>query len=168
MTKARVNNFWVSGFTADTPVIMANGKIKPISKVQEGEWVASFDPVTKERIPGQVINTWSEVMNDILEIKYDDKSMLVAASQLFYTTAGEFKTAPNAENVMAMDGLTKQVESKRYKGGKVKLYDITVKDSHAFYANGLMVHNKGRKSPPPAPRPRPPQPPPVSAAPPYP
>lgn len=153
MTKARVNNFWVSGFTADTPVVMANGKIKPISKVQEGEWVASFDPVTKERIPGQVINTWSEVMNDMLEVTVDEKSMVVAASQLFYTPSGEFKTAPHAETVMTMDGLTKSIEAKRYKGGKVKLYDITVSNSHAFYANGLMVHNKGQKAPPPPPPP---------------
>jgi len=153
MTKARVNNFWVSGFTADTPVVMANGKIKPISKVQEGEWVASFDPVTKERIPGQVINTWSEVMNDMLEVTVDDKSMVVASSQLFYTPSGEFKTAPHAETVMTMDGLTKSIEAKRYKGGKVKLYDITVSNSHAFYANGLMVHNKGQKAPPPPPPP---------------
>lgn len=153
MTKARVNNFWVSGFTADTPVVMANGKVKPISKVQEGEWVASFDPVTKERIPGQVTNTWSEVMNDMLEVTVDDKSMVVAASQLFYTPSGEFKTAPHAETVMTMDGLTRTIESKRYTGGKVKLYDITVGESHAFYANGLMVHNKGKKSPPPPSRP---------------
>lgn len=156
MTKARVNNFWVSGFTADTPVVMANGKIKPISKVQEGEWVASFDPMTKERIPGQVINTWSEVMNDMLEVTVDDKSMVVASSQLFYTPEGEFKTAPDAGTVMTMDGLTKSIQAKRFGGGKVKLYDITVKDSHAFYANGLMVHNKGKKSsPPPAPPPDP-------------
>jgi hypothetical protein len=141
MTKARVNQWWVSGFTADTPVLMADGKTKSISKVQEGEWVASFDPETAQLMSGLVTGKWSEVMNDILEIEVDDQKMTVASSQRFYTASGEFKTAPDAELVLTQNG-PKPIKAKK-QSGKVKLYDITVKDSHAFFANGLMVHNKG-------------------------
>lgn len=141
MTTARVNQWWVSGFTADTPVLMADGKTKAISKVQEGEWVASFDPATAQLMSGLVTGKWSEVMNDILEIEVDNQKMTVASSQRFYTASGEFKTAPDAELVLTQNG-AKPIKAKK-QAGKVKLYDITVKDSHAFFANGLMVHNKG-------------------------
>ena len=88
MTQAKVNQLWISGFTADTAVMMANGKQKPISKIQEGEWVASFDPISRKMEPGLVTGTWAEVMNDVLEINVDNKSMLVASSQRFFTPAG--------------------------------------------------------------------------------
>ena len=80
---ARVNALWISGFTADTPVLMTDGKVKPISKIKEGEWVMSFDPKTRERIPGRVIDTYASVMSDILEVTVEGKSMLVAEQQRF-------------------------------------------------------------------------------------
>ncbi len=156
MTQAKVNQLWVSGFTAETAVMMANGKQKPISKIQEGEWVASFDPISRKMEPGLVTGTWAEVMNDVLEINVDNKSMLVASSQRFFTPAGEFKSAPDTDTVLTQDGTPTHISAKKYRGGKVKLYDITVKDSHAFFAEGLMVHNKGggkKAAPPPPPQP---------------
>lgn len=143
---AKVNEFWVSGFTADTLVLMADGNTKPISEVMEGEWVASFDSATREMKPGRVSNTWSEVMKDVLEVKTADKSMIVAASQLFYTPSGKFKSAPDAEAVMFVDGTSSKIASKRIPG-KVKLYDLTIAESHSFIANDLMVHNKGSAQP---------------------
>lgn len=139
---ARVNTLWVAGFTADTPVLMVDGKTKPISKIKEGEWVASFDPKTKALRPGKVIGTLSEVMNEILEVTIDDKSMIVASSQRFFTPKGEWKTAPDAEAVLGIDGKAKSISAKKVKG-LAKIYDITVRDDHAFFADGIMVHNGG-------------------------
>ena len=153
---ARVNALWISGFTADTPVLMTDGKVKPISKIKEGEWVMSFDPKTRERIPGRVIDTYASVMSDILEVTVEGKSMLVAEQQRFYTPAGEFKIASDAEAILARDGKVKQFTTKKH-AGKVKIYDITVQDSHSFFADGLMVHNGGgggggsKPAPPPDP-----------------
>lgn len=139
---ARVNTLWVAGFTADTPVLMVDGKTKPISKIKEGEWVASFDPKTKALRPGKVIGTLSEVMNEILEVTIDDKSMIVASSQRFFTPKGEWKTAPDAEAVLGIDGKAKSISAKKAKG-IAKIYDITVRGDHAFFADGIMVHNGG-------------------------
>ena len=139
---ARVNTLWVAGFTADTPVLMVDGKTKPISKVKEGEWVASFDPKTKALRPGKVTGTLSEVMNEILEVTIDDKSMIVASSQRFFTPNGEWKTAPDAEAVLGLDGKAKKISAKKVKG-LAKIYDITVRGDHAFFADGIMVHNGG-------------------------
>ena len=139
---ARVNTLWVAGFTADTPVLMVDGNTKPISKVKEGEWVASFDPKTKALRPGKVTGTLSEVMNEILEVTIDDKSMIVASSQRFFTPNGEWKTAPDAEAVLGLDGKAKKISAKKVKG-LAKIYDITVRGDHAFFADGIMVHNGG-------------------------
>lgn len=154
MSKARVNQWWVSGFTADTPVLMADGKRKPISKIREGEYVASFDPETRKVEPGLVTKTWSEVMSDILEIDLDGEKMTVASEQRFFTPSGEFKTAPEAAEILAEDGSVKKFTAKK-SNGKAKLFDITVDDKHAFFANGLMVHNKGKSRPAPPPPPDP-------------
>ena len=139
---ARVNTLWVAGFTADTPVLMLDGKTKPISKVKEGEWVTSFDPKTKALRPGKVTGTLSEVMNEILEVTIEDKSMIVASSQRFFTPNGEWKTAPDAEAVLGIDGQAKKISAKKVKG-LAKIYDITVRGDHAFFADGIMVHNGG-------------------------
>jgi hypothetical protein len=152
---ARVNTLWVAGFTADTPVLMVDGKTKPISKIKEGDWVASFDPKTKALRPGKVTGTLSEVMNEILEVTIDDKSMIVASSQRFFTPKGEWKTAPDAEAVLGIDGKSKTISAKKAKG-MAKIYDITVRGDHAFFADGIMVHNGGgggssKPKPPPDP-----------------
>lgn len=158
MSTARVNEEWVSGFTADTPVLMSNGKVKPISEISEGEQVVSFDPKTGAYTNAKVTNTWSDMFSDVLELSVGSKKIIVAASQLFYTPDKEFKTAPDAMQVMTDDGFASDFTVRKFKGGKVKLYDITVDKTHAFIANGIMVHNKGsnkKKSKPPAPPPDP-------------
>jgi len=158
MSKARVNEEWVSGFTAETPVLMANGKVKPISKITEGEEIASFDPVTGKYTKSRVLNTWSDIFQDVLEVDTGDKQMIVAASQLFYTPSKEFKSALDAKQIMTDDGFAKDITVRKYKGGKIKLFDITVDKTHAFIADGIMVHNKGggsgkKKKPAPPPDP---------------
>ena len=158
MSKARVNEDWVSGFTAETPVLMANGKVKPISKIKEGEEIASFDPATGKYTKSRVINTWSDIFQDVLELDMGDKQMIVAASQLFYTPNKEFKSALDAKQIMTDDGFAKDITVRKYKGGKIKLFDITVDKTHAFIADGIMVHNKGggngkKKKPAPPPDP---------------
>lgn len=143
MTKAKVNEYWVSGFTAETQVLMADGTSKPINKIKEGEYVTSFDPDTMEHKIGRVSNTWSEIMNDVIEVSYRDSSMIVASNQLFFTNNGEFKTAPDASAFRTLDGDELSFTVKKV-SGKVKMFDITVEDSHAFVANDIMVHNKGK------------------------
>ena len=139
---ARVNTLWVAGFTADTPVIMFDGKTKPISKIKEGEKVLSFDPKTRALQPCKVVGTLSGVINDLLEVTIDDKSYVVASNQRFLTPTGEWKTAPDAEAVLGIDGKTKKISAKKTKGN-AKIYDITVSETHAFFADGIMVHNGG-------------------------
>jgi hypothetical protein len=139
---ARVNTLWVAGFTADTPVMMYDGKTKPISKIKEGERVLSFDPKTRSLQPSKVVGTLSGVINDLLEVTIDDKSYVVASNQRFLTPSGEWKTAPDAEAVLGIDGETKKISAKKAKGN-AKIYDITVYETHAFFADGIMVHNGG-------------------------
>ena len=153
MTAARVNDLWISGFNADTPVLMADGKTKPISEIKEGEMVVSFDPVTKLPELGLVTGTFASTMNDLVSIKADGKSeMIVAGKQRFFTPAGEFKTAADAEAILDRNGHSKEFTAKKI-AGKAKIYDITVMPNHSFYADGLAVHNGGGGggSPPPPP-----------------
>ena len=157
MEQARVNDWWMSGFGADTPVLMVDGARKPISKIKEGDWVVSFDPITKEIVPGKVTNTWYQVTNDVLNVQVEGKQdLLVASKQRFFTANGEFKAAPDAESVLSEDGKARKISASKAKG-KTKIYDITVDRTHSFYADGLMVHNGGggggSRPPPPPPDP---------------
>jgi len=121
---------------------MVDGKQKPISKVKEGEWVVSFDHNTKTQRPGKVTGTMKEIISDILEVSIDGKIMIVASSQRFRTPKGEWKSAPDAEAVLGIDGEAKKISAKKAKG-MAMIYDITVRDDHSFFADGIMVHNGG-------------------------
>lgn len=141
MVMTRVNQDWVSGFTAETPILMADGTLKPISEIKPGDVIASFDPDSGEPTVSTVSEVFCDVYDDSLEVDIDGQTMIVANSQLFYTPDMEFKSAVEAEMVVTTDGV-KVIKFKRYKGGKVKFYDITVDETHSFIADGVLVHNK--------------------------
>lgn len=145
MSTTRVNQDWVSGFTGDTPILMANGTFKPISEIKPGDEVASFDSRTGDSTIATVSEVFCDIYDDSLEITVDDNTMIVAASQLFYTSDMEFKSAVEAGTIVTVDGI-KTLRFKRYKGGKVRFYDISVDDTDVFIADGLLVHNKKKGS----------------------
>jgi hypothetical protein len=140
-------NAQVVGFAEGTPILMADGTWKAIEKVKQGDWVMSFNPAVEnsELEPRKVVNTFSTIYKDCIEIHANDKVTVVAKDQLFFTPGAGWSAGYDTKQVMSFDGTRQDIAVRRVRGGKFKVYDITVDETHALIANDLRVHNGGSK-----------------------
>ena len=140
-----LHNAQVVGFAEGTPVLMADGKWKPIEQVKQGDWIMSFNPSAEnsELEPRKVVNTFSTLHRDCIEIHANGKVTIVAKDQLFFTPGADWRPGFETKQVMNFAGDRQDIQVRRVRGGKFKVYDITVDETHALVANDLRVHNGG-------------------------
>jgi hypothetical protein len=140
-----LHNAQVVGFAEGTPVLMADGKWKPIEEVKQGDWVMSFNPAIEnsELEPRKVVNTFSTLHRDCIEIHANGKVTIVAKDQLFFTPGANWSAGYDTKQVMNFAGDRQEIQVRRVRGGKFKVFDITVDETHALVANDLRVHNGG-------------------------
>jgi hypothetical protein len=124
---------------------MADGSWKAIEKVKQGDWVMSFNPATEnsELEPRKVVNTFSTLHRDCIEIHANGKVTIVAKDQLFFTPGANWSAGFDTKQVMNFAGDRQDIQVRRVRGGKFKVYDVTVDETHALVANDLRVHNGG-------------------------
>ena len=140
-----VQNAQIVGFAEGTPVLMADGKWKSIEQVKQGDWVMSFDPKIENGAlePRKVVNTFSAIYKDCIEIHTSDKVTVVAKDQLFFSPGADWLPGVDTKQIIDFAGNRQDVQVRRVRGGKFKVYDITVEETHALIANDLRVHNGG-------------------------
>lgn len=151
-----LHNAQVVGFAEGTNVLMADGKWKAIEQVREGDMVMSFgdDRDDSNLEPRKVVNTWSGIVRDCVEVHQKGKVTIVAKDQLFFTPGASWSQSFNTKQVLDYAGTPIAIQTRNVRGGKHKLYDITVDKTHAFIANDMRVHNGGggggskKKTPP--------------------
>lgn len=140
-----LHNAQVVGFAEGTPVLMADGSWKSIEAVKQGDWVMSFNPKAEnsELEPRKVVNTFSTLHRDCIEIHANGKVTVVAKDQLFFTPGANWSAGFDTKQVMNFAGERQDIQVRRVRGGKFKVYDVTVDETHALVANDLRVHNGG-------------------------
>lgn len=151
-----LNNSEMVGFAEGTPVLMASGEWKAIEKIKVGEMVMSFDPKgqSDDLVPRKVVNTLNDTFRDCIEVHAAGTVTVAAKNQLFFIPGAGWLPAYETKTVVGYDGAATPIQVRNVKGGKWKIYDITVDENHSLVANGLRVHNGGgkkRRSPPPQP-----------------
>ena len=131
------------GFAEGTTVLMANGSLKPIEKIQPGEWVMSFDTnsSSSDLEPREVIDTFKHIIRDVLEVQSGEDSMIVARGQLFLAPNADWQFAHETARITDTDGNPRDFTVTKVIGGKHKIYDIIVDRNHSLVANGFRVHN---------------------------
>lgn len=142
-----LQNSQVVGFAEGTPILMADGSWQPIEKVKQGDWVMSFDPKAEnsELEPRKVVNTFSTMYRDCIEVHANGKVTVVAKDQLFFTPGANWGPGHETKQVMDYAGVRQNIQVRRVRGGKFKIYDITVDETHSLIANDLRVHNRRSK-----------------------
>lgn len=145
-----LHNASIVGFAEGTHVLMADGKWKKIENIVEGDMVMSFDPVSddSELEPRKVVDTWSGIHRDCIEVHQKNKVTVVAKDQLFFTPGASWSQGFGAKEVVDYNGNPMPIQSRKVRGGKWKIYDITVDKTHAFIANDMRVHNRKKSKPP--------------------
>ena len=133
------------GFAEGTTVLMANGSLKPIEKIQPGEWVMSFDTnsSSSDLEPREVIDTFKHIIRDVLEVQSGEDSMIVARGQLFLAPNADWQFAHETARITDVEGNPRDFTVTKVIGGKHKIYDIIVDRNHSLVANGFRVHNNG-------------------------
>lgn len=153
-------------FVAGTPVTMADGTEKNIEDVKPGESVLAYDPEKNEFISQIVNDIEAPIAEGYYDLNLEDgRSVGVTGEHPFYVrkpngkegwaSLEPYKTRqinPELSGVMLLENgdlifaenkkwLT--VTSSVYHAGEIQTYNLRdVGETHTFFANGLLVHNK--------------------------
>ncbi|MFF3159631.1 polymorphic toxin-type HINT domain-containing protein [Streptomyces sp. NPDC057910] len=154
----RTASCMVNSFTADTPVLMADGTRKPIKDVRIGDKVAATDPETGEAGPRTVTaliqGTGDKQLIDITTTGTDGKSRHVTATDGHpfwapalhkWLTAAELKAG---QWLQTSSGTWTQVSASHHHTQTTTVYNLTVGDVHTYYvlagATPILVHNANK------------------------
>jgi len=136
-------------FSAETPVLMADGSTKPISEVQVGDMVVAEDPVTGVRGARVVTHLWAHV-DELVDLVTEAGSVRTTEDHPFWNESdrewqwangidpGE-KLLTDDGGLVAVGGLDETTAANGW------AYNLTVDGIHTYYVEiGLqhvLVHN---------------------------
>lgn len=139
-------------FTADTPVLMADGTKKPISQIKTGDKVLSTDAHAGFTTVQNVIATMVHHDDDLLDVKImasnGQTSTLHTTSRheiwdITSRTWVEAHDLPVGDHLQQADGAIATVNAVTVAVGSSDMYDLTISTDHTFYAgvSTVLVHN---------------------------
>lgn len=136
-------------FLPDTPVTLADGGRRAISRLRAGDEVLAF---TNEgvSVPTTVRHVITHEVERYLIVRTATIELHVTEEHPFYVGAGTFKTIESlhvGDPVYAFDGThrfnAQAIVSIEQRLAHATVYNIEVDAPHTFLANGIAVHNKG-------------------------
>jgi len=145
----------LNSFAPETPVLMADGKTKPISLVKVGDKVASADPTTGKLIGSRVVSATIVHKDDNL-ISVTIKAGDGRISTLSTTTEHQFWDATDrlwiqaddlipGHALQAADGALARVVGTHITPGSALRYNLTVSQMHTYFVLAgtaeILVHN---------------------------
>jgi hypothetical protein len=153
-------------FTEGTLITMSDGSTKPIEDVIVGEQILSYNVHTGTVEPDMVVTTSKPVVNTLAEITVDGQFIWCTPDHPFYVqnkgwsslTPAITKTnygmtveqLEESDTLLRID-LKRQVNPVTLNTVKIKTmpntqtYNLShVEHNNNFFANGILVHNKGR------------------------
>ncbi|WP_329296013.1 RHS repeat-associated core domain-containing protein [Streptomyces sp. NBC_01455] len=142
-------------FTPATPVLLADGKSKPIGKIKPGDKVQAADPKTgKHKGPRAVSAVWINHDYDLVDLRIrqadDTLSVLHTTAKHLIWDDTLHKWVPTGKLAVghALNTTTNQhvhVASVTARSGDQHMYNLTVNDLHTYYvlagATPVLVHN---------------------------
>jgi hypothetical protein len=139
----------INSFTGSTPVLMANGKQKPIKQVKVGDKVKATDPGTGQTdshtVTKVIVHGGKHTMVDIkladgTSITTTDRHPFWDASTRRFAYAIDLKAG---EQVSTSDGRALRISAVRVYRADVTAYNLTVETIHTYYAGvtPVLVHN---------------------------
>jgi hypothetical protein len=139
---------------AATDISMADGTIKSIEELIEGEWIISVDPISKEVVHSQVLSMAMIPHNNLVEIRLDEGVIRITDNHPLLTfdgewtvvkptkSAGHLKLVPGIDLAYFQNGKIKGVTVREmiYVPGVHFTYSIVRTSSDLpFLANGLLT-----------------------------
>ena len=138
-----------NSFTADTPVLMADGKEEPIADVKVGDKVLATDPETGKTQAGPVAALIRHSgKHTMVELTLDDGSKIATtdhhpfwdASTHTFTDAIDLRVG---DQVLSESGRTLTITTERVYVQTLAAYNLQIDGIHTYYAGitPILVHN---------------------------
>ncbi len=138
-------------FLAGTPILLPLGETKPIEQIEIGDKVMApvYDEESGEdsMMPCPVEAVRVNTATEWLEIHLPHGNLRVTPKHRFYTGAGIFRPIDEIETgetvrMALRDGFRDcKIMDKIRRTGEVKVYNLSVKYAHTYFANLVAVHN---------------------------
>ena len=139
----------LNSFTADTPVLMANGKEEPIADVKVGDKVLATDPETgrTEVRPVTALIRHSG-KHTMVDLTLDDGSKITTTDHhpFWDATTSTFTNAidlPLGDRVLSDHGRTLTISTEHVYDRNLTAYNLQIDGIHTYYAGStpVLVHN---------------------------
>ena len=141
-----------SGFLEDTEITMADGKVRNIREIREGDRVMTYDPRTGKFDSSVVTKVFSDMATDYyLRIESELGRLDVTPNHLIlvngtWIIAGKIEVGDLLLGEGGKEARVKSIEEVDYGGRRVVwVYNFDVADTHTYIANHTVVHNKGSR-----------------------
>ncbi|MFC8827583.1 Hint domain-containing protein [Streptomyces sp. NPDC057137] len=144
-----------NSFTADTPVLLADGTRKPIKDIQIGDQVLATDPKTGESGPRPVTalikGTGDKQLVDITLTDGKTSTLTATDGHPFWVPAlGRWIEADDlitGQWLQTSTGTWTEISTVTHHTKQTTVYNLTVDDIHTYYAlagaTPVLVHNAG-------------------------
>lgn len=149
-------------FPSGTKITLSDGQSKNIEEVKTDDIVLSQDE-NGEKTSSTVKKVISPISDNMCQINFEDgDSLSVTKSHPLFTDKGwraidsDAAILENSElsvsNLLIGDKLLKEngeqvtVKSIACRSEKIQTYNLTVDNAHTFYADSILVHNKGNNN----------------------
>lgn len=132
-------------FPPSTKIKMADGSLRAIEEIEEGDYVLSFDEKTNKLVSKKVVAVRMTGKKDIYEFRtVSGKKITCTNNHPIYTKKG-WKMVCEADDIATLNTRTgtyffESILGSRYKGLS-KVYNLEVEDTHTYIASGFIVHN---------------------------
>lgn len=128
-----------SCFTGETPVLMADGTLKPIKNISIGEKVMAFNSFGI-LTPQPVLKTWIHYEKSVIAVN----GVQVTPEHRFLTPSGEYRHIGDlviGDYIVTAEGEITPITSIHTVPGTYTVYNLTVATFHTYVAGGYRVHN---------------------------
>jgi hypothetical protein len=153
-------------FPAGTMILMADGSLKPIEEIKQGDLVAAFDFEKGELVAKEVTETFENFTNVWVDIEIAGEKVTATRHHPFWIESKqEWVLAEFLEAGMTVRNKRGEIVAItsveiRYEQSDAATYNFEVADVHNYFvgAEGILVHNPDGQPPVPTPNGPPPVP----------
>ena len=133
-------------FLSGTPILLADGSLKPIEAVKVGDLVMAFDEKTKTLKQNKVKETFTHEAENYLII---NGSLKVTENHPVYSEGQwvEIGTLEVGDELLNAQGELTIITSIQRVKEKAQVYNLEVNRYHTYIAGGIVVHNKAKVDP---------------------
>ncbi len=129
-------------FTADTQILMVNGKTKSIEDVKKGDWILTrANEYSSELIKAKVTDTHEEQEDGYLSI---NGNLEITPNHILWVN-GAWQTADQiqiGDQLRSSNDQEVTVDSIEWLRKPVTVYNLSVEKYQTFFADGVWVHNQ--------------------------